>query len=264
MLRIHYFKKILTTLIGVMLLVNTAAHAETDSTERIEWKKVPIRLELAVGQEQRIEFPAAVKIGVPASVQPLLRTQSVNGTVYLLAHAPFGSSRLMIRELNSGRIYLFDVTATEGGDAKPPMQIYVTRDSGSTHDLATGRNDPDQEPLSYIQLTRFAAQQLYAPSRLVKDRPAIVRVPIKRDSIDLLHGDTIEATPLVAWRANGFYVTAVKLTNRTERPQILDPRDLRGAWLTASFQHNRLLPMGDEADTTAVYLISARPFDVSR
>ena len=67
----------------------------------------------------------------------------------------------------------------------------------------------------------------------------------------------------MAWRANGLYVTAVKLTNRTELPQTLDPRDLQGTWLSATFQHHRLLPMGDEADTTAVYLISARPFDVS-
>ena len=102
------------------------------------------------------------------------------------------------------------------------------------------------------------------PSRLVKDRPGVVRVPVARDAVELVHGGTIEATPLVAWRANGLYVTAVKLTNRTEQPQTLDPRDLRGAWLTATFQHHRLLPKGDEADTTAVYLISARPFDVSR
>jgi hypothetical protein len=68
----------------------------------------------------------------------------------------------------------------------------------------------------------------------------------------------------VAWRAGGLYVTAVKLTNRTDQPQILDPRDLRGSWLTATFQHNRLLAAGSEADTTAVYLISARPFAASR
>ena len=92
----------------------------------------------------------------------------------------------------------------------------------------------------------------------------MVRVSVTRDPVDLLRGGTIEATPLVAWRAGGLYVTAVKLTNRTEQPQTLDPRDLRGTWLTATFQHHRLLPKGDEADTTAVYLISARPFDVSR
>jgi integrating conjugative element protein (TIGR03749 family) len=259
------FNHVIAIGLGVTLfLVQSLAHAETDTPERIEWKKAPIRLELAVGQEQRIEFPDAVKVGVPASIQPLLRTQSVNGTVYLLAHAPFASSRLMMRELDSGRIYLFDVTAVEEGGTSHPIQIFVTGDRGAANALATESNNADRGRPDYIQLTRFAAQQLYAPTRLVKDRPGIVRVPVKREAVDLLHGGTVEATPLVAWRANGLYVTAVKLTNRTEQAQTLDPRDLRGAWLTASFQHYRLLPMGDEADTTAVYLISARPFEVSR
>ncbi len=248
---------------GALLVVHSLAHAETDTLERIEWKKAPIRLALVVGQEQRIEFPAAVKVGVPASVQPLLRTQSVNGTVYLLAHAPFAANRLMVRELDSGQIYLFDVTATEEGEAGDPIQITVTDDGETAKDRATGSNSSDQGQSGYIPLTRFAAQQLYAPVRLVKARPGIVRVPVARDHIDLLHGGAIEATPLVAWRANGLYVTAIKLVNRTEQPQMLDPRDLRGTWLTAAFQHHRLLPKGHEADTTAVYLISARPFEVS-
>ena len=255
---------VIATWLGIaLLLVQSLVYAETDMLERIEWKKAPIRLELVVGQEQRVEFPATVKVGVPASVQGVLRTQSVNGMVYLLAHAAFGSNRLMVRELDSGRIYLFDVTATEEGGPGHPIKIYVTGDKGSESDQAAGGHEPEQEQPDYIQLTRFAAQQLYAPVRLVKDRLGIVRVPVSRDSVDLYHGGTVEAVPLVAWRANGLYVTAIKLTNRTEQAQTLDPRHLRGTWLTATFQHHRLFPKGDEADTTAVYLISARPFDVS-
>jgi integrating conjugative element protein (TIGR03749 family) len=262
MRQINAFDHVVAAWLGVaLLLMSSLVFAQTDRLERIEWKKAPIRLELVVGQEQRIEFPAAVKVGVPASVQTLVRAQSINGTVYLLAHAPFGSNRLMVRELDSGRIYLFDVTATEEGGASPPIQIYVTGDTDPGRD--TVGIDADRSPPDYIQLTRFAARQLYAPSRLVKDRPGFVRVPVKRDAVDLYRGGTIEATPLVAWRAGGLYVTAVKLTNRTDQPRILDPRNLRGAWLTATFQHHRLLPMGDEADTTAVYLISARSFEVS-
>jgi len=86
---------------------------------------------------------------------------------------------------------------------------------------------------------------------------------VPSEPFDLIHGGAVEATPLIGWRANGLYITAVKLTNRTAEPQILDPRDLRGAWLTATFQHHRLLPKGDEADTTAVYLVSARPFELA-
>ncbi|MCG8047504.1 MAG: TIGR03749 family integrating conjugative element protein [Candidatus Thiodiazotropha endolucinida] len=255
---------VIATWLGVaLLLVQSLVHAETDTLERIEWKKVPIRLELVVGQEQRIEFPATVKVGVPASIQGLLRTQSVNGMVYLLAHAPFGSNRLMVRELDSGRIYLFDVMAAEEGGASHPLRVYVTDDQSPEQDTATVGNKVGQGQPGYIQLTRFAAQQLYAPARLVKAQPGIIRVPVTRDPVELFRGSKIEAKPLVAWRASGLYVTAVKLTNRTEQAQTLDPRNLRGTWLTATFQHHRLLPKGDEADTTAVYLISARPLEVS-
>ena len=83
------------------------------------------------------------------------------------------------------------------------------------------------------------------------------------DPVELYHGGAVEGVPLVAWRANGLYVTAVKLTNRTEQALTLDPRNLRGTWLTATFQHHRLFPKGDEADSTAVYLISARQFGIS-
>lgn len=265
MLRTLCFKQLLVLPFGmVMLLVTALVHAENETIERVEWKKTPIRLELAVGQEQRIEFPATVKVGVPAAVQPVLRTQSVNGTVYLLAHAPFGSNRLMARESDSGRIYLFDVTASQEGGASHPLQVYVTEAGQPDPNGGAAGQDTDREPFGYIPLTRFAAQQLYAPIRLVKDRPGIVRVPVSREAVDLLHGGTVEATPVVAWRAGGLYVTAIKLTNRTEQPQTLDSRHLRGAWLAATFQHHRLLPKGDEADTTAVYLISARPFEISR
>lgn len=247
-----------------LLLVQSPAQAETDTPERIEWKKTPIRLVLDVGQEQRVEFPAAVKVGVPAALQPLLRTQSVNGTVYLLAHAPFEASRLMVRELDSGRVYLLDVTAVEKDGDSHPVQIYVAGESKPTENATRETDAAARGQPGYIQLTRFAAQQLYAPARLVNNWPGIVRVPVSRDPVALLHGGTVEATPLVAWRAGGLYVAAVKLTNLIAHPQTLDPRDLRGAWLTATFQHHRLLPQGDEADTTVVYLVSARPFDVSR
>jgi len=87
---------------------------------------------------------------------------------------------------------------------------------------------------------------------------------VMHESVSLMYGGAVDATPLVAWRAGGLYATAVKLSNRTDQPQTLDPRNLRGSWLTATFQHNRLLATGSDADTTAVYLISARPFEASR
>jgi len=258
------FQTSIALVLGLLCCVlQVQVQAGDETPERIEWKKAPIPLELAVGQEQRIEFPATVKVGVPDVLQSSLRIQSVNGTLYLLAHAPFGEHRLLVRELDSGRIYLFDITASEAGGTRHPIQITVAESNPAGDDDMVSGQPAERGSPGYIELTRFAARQLYAPTRLVKDRPGVIRVPVARDSIDLLRGGAIEATPLVAWRASGLYVTAVKLTNRTDRPQSLDPRALRGQWLAATFQHHRLLPRGDEADTTALYLISSRPFGVS-
>ncbi len=241
-------------------LFQVPVHAASETTERIEWKKRPIRLELTVGQERQVAFPSSVKVGVPGNLRPLLRTQSVNGTVYLLAHAPFESTRVMVREIDSGQIYLFDISASTESGQSHPIQIFV-KEASEPGDLNDG--NPVTSNINYVTLTRFAARQLYAPARLMRDRPGIVRTPVARDPINLVRGGAIKAIPLVAWRAEGYYLTAVKLTNRSDQPQTLDPRNLRGTWLTATFQHHRLLPAGEEADTTVVYLISARPFSVS-
>ena len=95
-----------------------------------------------------------MKVGVPASVQPLLRTQSVNGMVYPLTHAPFDSNRLMVRELDSGRIYLCDVEATKAGGPIHPIQIYV-KEPHATETTPVENQDAGQ--LDYVQLIRFTA-----------------------------------------------------------------------------------------------------------
>jgi len=249
-----------------LVLMQSLAHAEPEVTERIEWNKTPIQLDLKVGHERLVTLPGPVKVGVPASLQPLLRTQSINGTVYLLASGPFDATRVMARSIDGGQIILFDVSASKDGGQIHPVQVYV-KTSGEGHTEAMESSVASQDAASqysYVALTRFAAQQLYAPGRLVQDRPGIVRVPVMHESVSLMYGGAVDATPLVSWRAGGLYVTAVKLTNRSDQPQTLDPRNLRGSWLTATFQHNRLLVAGSDADTTAVYLISARPFEASR
>jgi integrating conjugative element protein (TIGR03749 family) len=251
---------------AILLLMQVLAIADAGLPERITWGRTPIEVLLPVDQERLVRFPGAVKVGLPGRLQPLLRAQSVDGTLYLLAHEPFEPTRVMVREIASGRVYLLDIAASKEEGSTNPIEVVLPTAKREVRDDGAPETGEVSTPpaYGYVALTRFAAQQLYAPARLLQDRPGIVRVPIRRDSILLVRGSNIEATPLVAWRANGLYLTAVKLTNRTNQPQVLDPRDLRGVWLTATFQHNRLLSVGNEADTTAVYLISARPFAVAR
>lgn len=252
----------MTAMLAVILLVHAVGvNAAPDTPERIAWRKTPIAVELAVGVERLVHFPGAVKVGVPPQLQGALRVQSIDGTLYLLASQPFAATRVIVRGMNNGQVYLLDLSAVAEGGGSGPIEIHLPDEALANGSEPTVASGPPQ--YGYVTLTRFAAQQMYAPARLLAELPGVVRLPIKRVPVALVRGDAVEAVPLLSWRAGDLYVTAAKLTNKTERPQTLDPRTLRGRWLTAAFQHNRLHEAGSEADRTVVYLISDRPFAAS-
>ncbi|MFV0277168.1 MAG: TIGR03749 family integrating conjugative element protein [Parahaliea sp.] len=235
--------------------------------ERVVWRRTPIAIPLVVGEERLIHFPDSVSIGLPQSLTPFLRSQSINGTLYLLAGQPFDSTRVMVRSENGGPLFVLDISAALNVDERRPLpevQVVLEASDTEVEDVASDTVTASRfTQWGYVALTRFAAQQLYAPERLMPHAPGVVAIPVKDAPVDLLRGGSVEAVPVAAWKAGARYVTAVRLTNQTFKAVILDPRELRGAWLAATFQHNRLLPSGGDADTSAVYLISDRPFDVA-
>ena len=246
--------------------------AALSTQERVVWNKAPIAIPLVVGEERLVHFPDSVSIGLPQSLTPLLRSQSINGTLYLLARQAFEPTRVMVRPETDGPIYVLDISAAPGGaDSRslPDVQVLLQspqkppQDSSENAGADQSTSGNRSQPLGYAALTRYAAQQLYAPTRLIPRQPGVVAIPVNPEPVDLVVGGKIEAVPVAAWKAGLRYVTAVKLINRTQSPVVLDPRELRGSWLAATFQHNRLLPAGSEADTTAVYLVSDRRFDAA-
>jgi integrating conjugative element protein (TIGR03749 family) len=242
----------------LVLLYSSGSYADTAPPERIAWRKAPIAVELPIGVERLVHFPEPVQVGLPPPLQGRLRIQSIAGTLYLLAYQAFEANRVIVRGMDEGRVYLLDLAANDEGRAAA-LEVYLP---GEDQTLGTEREEAPggPAPYGYVTLTRFAAQELYAPARLLNALPGVVRVPVTREPVVLVRGDSVEAVPLVAWRAGDLYVSAVKLTNSTRGAQTLDPRTLRGHWLAATFQHNRLHEAGSEADRTVVYLISDRPF----
>ena len=264
----------LIALLGLCFPLLSFAQVDVASNvpERVVWNKAPIAIPLVVGEERLVHFPDSVSIGLPQSLTPLLRSQSINGTLYLLARQAFESTRVMVRSETDGPIYVLDISATPGGvdsGSLPDVQVLLQASQKPPQDLSQDAgadqwtSDKRSQSLGYAALTRHAAQQLYAPTRLIPRQPGVVAIPVNLEPVDLVVGGKIEAVPVAAWKAGLRYVTAVKLINRTQSPVVLDPRELRGSWLAATFQHNRLLPAGSEADTTAVYLVSDRRFDAA-
>ncbi len=235
---------------------------------RVVWNKTPIPLRLTLNQERLVHFPASVKIGLPPHLDAALRVQSVDGTVYWQAQTAFSPTRVQVQEVDSGRLYLLDVSADkQGGDNSPLTISGPPRRATDSNGQGVSDNQSQEvtaaDPIDYVTLARYAAQQLYAPARLIRDVPGIWPMRAPRPApLPLVRGGAVEAIPVAAWRSRDYYLTAVRLRNLTDRPVILDPRhDLRGAWLSATPHHTRLLPHGDEADTTALYLISDHPIE---
>lgn len=239
--------------------------------ERFVWNHVPIRVTLGVGadKERRIVFPSTVFIGIPPELEPFIRVQTVDTTSYLTATAPFPKTRIVAEDRTHGTVILLDVNAVRGAASVAPVEIVLPSsqadraDSGSHQ--APGDSDGAEPAVDMVTLTRFAAKQFYAPRRLATTLPGVRRVPLDGTPLNgLYRGALISAVPMASWRADDLYVTAVRLQNESRYAVVLDPRALRGEWRAATFQHSRLLPKNDEADTTAVYLISDRPFEAAR
>jgi integrating conjugative element protein (TIGR03749 family) len=245
------------------LLAVIAWPAPSRAAEVVEWRNVPLSIVLTVGEERVLAFPDNVQVGVPAALTPeLFRTQSTGGTVLWLARRPFETQRVQVRLMSSGRVMLFDVTAVDSrghasGSAEPIQVIFPEAVSG------TG-NAGDAAAPTPIALTRYAAQQLYAPLRVLRDVPEIRRVPMgTAPSVELYRGADLRAEPLGSWQGGGLYITAVRLTNLGSARVVLDPRRLRGRFVAATFQHNTLGPANTRSDTTCVYLVTDRPFTAS-
>ena len=239
------------------------------ATERLIWDKHPLKLSLPIGKERLVSFPQGVRVGLPASIADKLTTQSLNGTVYWTATEAFTSTRVQIQSTDGSQLYLIDVSASQDADSSD-IEILLPTTPSLTNPATTSatnatpdskRQHPTNSSLDYITLTRFAAQQLYAPSRLLTAPHQVHRSHVQQTPMThLLRGFNVEATPIAAWRKGRLFVTAVRLQNQTQQPIVLDPLQLRGRWQAATFQHGLLKAHGNSDDTTAVYLISDQPF----
>jgi integrating conjugative element protein (TIGR03749 family) len=249
--------------------------AERPAYQTLSYDRAPRSITLPVGSERFVTFPSPVQFGMPPSLAGKLRTQAVDDTVYLRALEPFEQTRVAVRGLIDGRIYLLDLAASASGADTTPIRIVAAGtvpaggDEAQALAAAAAAVPPAAEPakrlpdVGYLELTRFAAQQLYAPQRLATTPPGVIAVPLAKipATRQLLRGGGIEALPIASWRAaNGLHVTAVMLRNTLPDALSWDPRLLRGDWRTAACMHAVLGPRGSATETSAMFLVHDGPF----
>ena len=236
--------------LALLGLLAVAAAPVAQAVEILRWERMPLAVPLKVGQERIVFINRNVRVGVPAGVGERLRVQSAGGAVYLRASEPIEPTRLQLQDADTGALILLDIAAEPPKDGEAELEPVRIVEGSSTltryGDQAGGADEAParaqgqagartarRETPVPVVLTRFAAQNLYAPLRTVEPLPGVMRANLPRD-LDL---DTLMPTLPV-------------------RAVALDPRVLQGDFLTATFQHEALGPRGTPEDTTVLYLVT--------
>ena len=240
--------------------------------EHVLFERRPVTAVVEIGRERLVHFPFEVAIHKPEQTDGPLDVQLIGNTAYLNAKTPMAPLRLVAEGLDGqGMIPINVVVRARASGVPDDLEIQLASfakagsDTGKRRADAGDNEDDEPAPPDLVQLSRYCAQMLYAPQRLIKPLRGVRQVDVRLMPVaNLYRGGALITTPIGAWRAGTMYVTAVRFTNRTNQAVELDMDQLRGHWTAATPQHWRLLPQGSEADTTAVCLISEQAFDAAR
>ena len=258
----------LTRLAAIALaFISTSALGESKGRmEKLLWNSVPLAITVPIESETVLRLPTACEVGVSAGHAGELSVESVNNVVLLTPSVAFSKKRIALRALSGNQVYLIDLTATKSAT----RESFELIDPALTPPVAESASEGDADLVSgtesgdvRIALTRFAAREFYAPDRL-RGGLSAVRTRVEETPVELYRGGSVRAIPRAGWAYHQHYVTAVELVNLTPDTRELDPRLLRGTWLTATFQHGVLAPAGTQGATTMVYLVSSAPFEAVR
>jgi integrating conjugative element protein (TIGR03749 family) len=256
--------------VGIFLLFSLPSFADnTDITgvtaqqhiQHVVWNRIPIQFVIPAGEERMITFPGQVEFH---NIDSALTSDKItilnnNGTLYIRAKKVFTPVRVPIVLKTTGEVILVDISAATNSD-DTPMEVVLPRSPAGESNAVKQKSNTE---INYISLMRYAIQHLYSPERLVTDSVQINRTPMfTTKSVNLVYGDNVLAMPLISWRGGDVYVTAILLKNIWGKKVFLDPRNLMGNWLAASFYPTNFLTAKNTLhDRTTLFLISDRPFN---
>lgn len=258
-MRLSFKKHLIVSILG--LFASFTAHAEV----LMQWNRIPLRVDLHVGQERIVFFDKNVRVGLPAEMDGKIEVQSSGGAVYFKAKEAFDLSRIQFRDMESNQLILIDMKALNAkGKLDNVRVLYSETVTNNTHtvpqtEVSDGLPERRESALPpQAALTRYAAQSLYAPPRTIEPLEGVKRVAVKlpKTISNLMPNFLIQATPLEAWGLDRYVVTAVRIKNLENIRIQLDPRYLQGYFYAATFQHNWLGEKGTPEDTTVVYLVT--------
>jgi integrating conjugative element protein (TIGR03749 family) len=253
-------------LIKALLLVIVST--PTVAMEIIHYDNLPVTIELREGEERSIQFGSHVQVGVTKGqqVRQQFRVQSAQGAVHFLPYEAFEKQRVQIRRMSDGQVILLDLIASPASETAEPLEnlrLVLTIDNVVSEKDAEASMPRKTTVITPIDLTRYAAQHLYGPSRLHGSVQGISDVSISdKGAVRVFKGPAryqTLSTPVVAYRGGGHYLAAMYVKNVSTDPVQLNYLDINVPFSHATLQHHHLEPAGTPGDSTMLYLISERP-----
>jgi len=263
--RHNRYRRFCLSFFGVLAVFALLLSTVCQAVEILPWQRLPLSIDLAIGQERVIFLDKNVQVGMESHLAGKLRVQSTGGALYLLAHEAIEPSRLQVKVIESGELILLDIATVSGKAAEQAAEPVRIVDGAVKQEDEQNREEKAQQAAqglsipAPIALTRLAAQNLYAPLRTAQ--PLAGAMPVNLNNLpaslpSLLPTRPVQATPLLGFRLGQWQVTAVQLVNQSPHAFALDPRELAGRFYAATFQHQWLGEAGTPADTTVVYLVT--------
>lgn len=257
--------KIIIPLTTIVLTFQTRSYA----TEIIHYENIPVTIELRQGEERTIHFGDHVQVGMTKGQQlkKLFRIQSAQGAIHLLPYQPFDKQRIQVKRLD-GRVVLLDlIAAKENKNASPMEDVRIYLSTEDTVENSLGDEGESIEPeapiITPVDLTRFASQLLYGPSRLHKDVPGITETTLGvGGAIRLFKGANKYKSiskPVIAYQGGGYFLAGIHIKNISAEKVTLNYLELNVPFSHATFQHHSLNRNGSPGDSTVLYLISEIP-----
>ncbi len=235
----------------VSLLITTTVMADQTAV----WSRDPINIVLPVAKEKMVTFPNAVMVGADQDFLNNVSVTNTNGTLYLTAKNSFVVRRVQVKDTVTNSLVLLNISAGTQGNTQPVTITYPNQAIAQQSIANSGAEN-------YVALTRYAAQMLFAPIRLLPTDPTISQSPMQAHHTEpLLLDNSAIAEPLQSWQKDNVIVTAVNVRNQLTTPLTITPALLCGTWQAITFlPTNHLASRGEPGDSAVVFLVANTAF----
>ncbi len=237
----------------------------TEENTHLVWQGNPLQVHLPIDKEKRLIFTESVTVDVKGALSnDQLRIINNDKSIYLTALKDFSPTRIYVT-LQNGIVIMIDLNTNNTASGIAQFIDVKQEESTLAPNNHRDKISDKSEPLTYVDLIRFAYQELYAPTRFLEYLTPYLRVPMHTEifTSNLIYGDKVIVHPVASWNAGNYYVTAVALQNKYKhRTHINIRKDLCGDWLAATLYPRATLEShGDTLhDSATLFLVSRGTF----